>query len=45
MAETRRKLAEATAREDQEALMKTFHELKKQSVLINKDGLGRIITR
>ena len=45
MTETRKKIAEATSPEEQLALMKTFHELKTQSILVNKDGLGRIITR
>jgi len=45
MTETRKKLTEATSQEEQNVLMKTFHELKKQSILINKEGLGRIITR
>ena len=45
MTETRKKLMDVTSPEEQGALMKSFHELKKQSILINKDGLGRIITR
>jgi hypothetical protein len=45
MTETRKKLNEATSPEEQGALMKTFQELKKQSIRINKEGLGRIITR
>jgi DNA primase len=45
MTETRKKLNGATSPEEQGALMKTFQELKKQSIRINKDGLGRIITR
>jgi DNA primase len=45
MTETRKKLTGATSQEEQAVLMKSFHELKKQSILINKDGLGRIITR
>ncbi|MFZ4523335.1 MAG: DNA primase [Bacteroidales bacterium] len=45
MTETRKKLGEATLPEEQDQLMRTFHELKKQSIRINKDGLGRIITR
>jgi DNA primase len=44
ISETRKKLSSATIREEQDALMKTFHELKKQSIRINKEGLGRIIT-
>ena len=31
--------------DEQAALMKTFYELKKQSIQINTQGLGRIITR
>ena len=45
MAETRKKMTSAASEEEQGVLMKTFHELKKQSIRINKDGLGRIITR
>jgi DNA primase len=45
LTETRKKLTDAATPEEQGALMKTFHELKKQSIRINKDGLGRIITR
>jgi hypothetical protein len=45
MTEARKKLSEATTPEEQSALMKTFHELKKQSIRINTEGLGRIITR
>ena len=45
MSEARKKLAEATSPDEQASLMKTFHELKKQSVQINTQGLGRIITR
>ena len=45
MTETRKKIADATSQEEQLALMKIFHELKTQSILVNKDGLGRIITR
>jgi len=44
MTETRKKLSAATTPEEQGALMKTFQELKKQSIRINKEGLGRIIT-
>lgn len=45
MTELRKKLAEATAPEEQEALMKAYQERKKQSIRINRDGLGRIVTR
>jgi hypothetical protein len=45
MTEIRQKLMNATLPDEQDALMKTFQELKKQSIRINKDGLGRIITR
>ena len=45
MTETRKKLVHATSQEEQDALMKTFHELKKLSIQINTEGLGRIITR
>ncbi|MCX6266327.1 MAG: DNA primase [Bacteroidetes bacterium] len=45
MTETRKKLTHATSPEEQGVLMKTFHELKKLSIQINKNGLGRIITR
>jgi DNA primase len=45
MTETRRKLADATSREEQDELMRTFHQLKKLSIQINTEGLGRIITR
>jgi DNA primase len=45
MTETRKKLNDAASPEEQSALMKTFHELKKQSIQINTEGLGRIITR
>ncbi len=45
MTETRKKLSDAATPEEQSVLMKTFQELKKQSIQINKDGLGRIITR
>jgi DNA primase len=44
MTETRKKLSTSTSEEDQGVLMKTFQELKKQSIRINKEGLGRIIT-
>ena len=44
MTETRKKLSAAVTPEEQGQLMKTFHELKKQSIQINKEGLGRIIT-
>ncbi|MEI6683305.1 MAG: DNA primase [Bacteroidota bacterium] len=45
MSEAQKKLAVATTAEEQGLLMKSLHELKKQSMRINKDGLGRIITR
>jgi hypothetical protein len=45
MTETRKKLNTATDPGEQAALMKTFQEVKKQSIRINKNGLGRIITR
>jgi hypothetical protein len=45
MTETRKKLSDAATPEEQSVLMKTFQELKKQSIQINKEGLGRIITR
>jgi len=45
MSESQKKLAVATSPEEQGVLMKSLHELKKQSMRINKDGLGRIITR
>jgi hypothetical protein len=45
MTETRKKLSEAISPEEQDVLMKTFHALKKQSIQINTEGLGRIITR
>lgn len=45
MNETRKKIAAATSPQEQGQLMLTFHELKKQSIRINKEGLGRIITR
>ena len=45
MTEAQKKLAVATSAEEQEVLMKSLHELKKQSILINKNGMGRIITR
>jgi DNA primase len=45
MAETRKKINTASSPEEQNALLKTFHEQKKQSIKINKEGLGRIITR
>jgi DNA primase len=41
----RKKLADASSPEEEGALMKTYQELKKQSIKINNDGLGRIITR
>jgi len=44
MTATRKKLSVATTAEEQGVLMKTFQELKKQSIRINKEGLGRIIT-
>ena len=44
ISDVRKKLSAATTREDQDLLMKTFSELKKQSIRINKEGLGRIIT-
>jgi hypothetical protein len=44
MTETRKKLSAAITPEEEGALMKTFHELKKQSIRINKEGLGRIVT-
>ncbi|MEI7500789.1 MAG: DNA primase [Bacteroidota bacterium] len=44
MTETRKKLSSASTPEEQNKLMKTFHELKKQSIQINTEGLGRIIT-
>jgi hypothetical protein len=45
MTETRKKLAESTLPEEQDELMRTFHQLKKLSIQINTEGLGRIITR
>lgn len=45
MTECRKKLAEATTKEEQTSLMKTLREQKMQSIRINKEGLGRIITR
>jgi len=45
ISEAQKKLSVATSREEQSELMKILHELKKQSVRINKNGLGRIITR
>jgi len=45
MTETRKKIALATSPEEEKVLLKTFHELKKHSVRINKEGLGRIITK
>jgi len=45
MTGVRKKLAEESSPEEQALLMKEFQELKKQSIRINKDGLGRIITR
>jgi DNA primase len=44
MTVTRKKLSLAITPEEQGILMKTFQELKKQSIRINKEGLGRIIT-
>ncbi len=41
----RKKISQTSSPEEQDALMKVFHDLKKQSIQINKDGLGRIITR
>ncbi|MCX6304267.1 MAG: DNA primase [Bacteroidetes bacterium] len=41
----RKKLNDATTPEEQGTLMKAFQELKKQSIQINREGLGRIITR
>jgi hypothetical protein len=41
----RKKIAASASEEEQVALMKNFQELKKQSIQINKNGLGRIITR
>jgi DNA primase len=45
MTEVRRKLSDAASPEEQGVLMKKFQALKKTSIQINKDGLGRIITR
>jgi hypothetical protein len=45
MTEAQKKLSVATSPEEQGELMKVLHELKKQSVRINKNGMGRIITR
>ena len=45
MSEIQKKLAVASTPELQRDLQKAYLELKKQSVRINKDGLGRIITR
>jgi len=45
MSETQKQLAAATIQEEQTELMKKLQGLKKQSIRINKDGLGRIITR
>ena len=45
MSEIQKRLAVASTPELQRDLQKAYLELKKQSVRINKDGLGRIITR
>ena len=45
MSEVQKKMAVASSHEEQNALQKSHHELKKQSIRINKEGLGRIITR
>ncbi|MDP1621782.1 MAG: DNA primase [Bacteroidales bacterium] len=45
MTETRKKIHDAETPEAQDVLLKKFNELKRQSIKINKDGLGRIITR
>ena len=45
MSEIQKKLAVTSIPELQRDLQKAYLELKKQSVRINKDGLGRIITR
>lgn len=45
MTEIRRKLSGTTTPEDQTMLMKQLGELKKQSIRINREGLGRIITK
>ncbi|HNY01254.1 MAG TPA: DNA primase [Bacteroidales bacterium] len=41
----RKNLQEATVQEEQEELMKEYSRLKKQSVRINREGMGRVITR
>ena len=45
MTEIRRKLANAETAEEQTILMKQLGELKKQSIRINREGLGRIIIK
>jgi len=43
--EAQKKLSQTNSREDEQELMKILKDLKERSVKINKQGLGRIITR
>ncbi len=45
LADIRKKLQDSASRDEQDALMKEYNHLKKQSVRINREGLGRVITR
>ena len=45
MTDVGKQMAKATSDEELSVLQRTFHDLKSKSVRINKEGLGRIVTR